>query len=257
MQTDKSTFLSKLFGYHMVQGEIIPPDARVDPAHFPENEYPLFCPTCDYMLRGLPTERCPECGHTFDRGRLLVEQYVLEQGKRLWKQTGKYAQALLVMGFLLSVVPLVLARVASALVKPTAMTTQTMDWVMKLVPAVMAIIALGTILLFVAVFLYLHLATVGRKKYTLVLGSIDRENPTYKTAQKRKWILWLAWIAAIVVLLIIAAAQSGHVWYRYYTLEPTHLLIPIVISLGAGILFCLGTSLSKRWQENREKQSPT
>lgn len=50
--------------------------ARVDPALFAEDEFPVYCPKCDYLLRGLPDGRCPECGTDFDKGRLLVEQYV-------------------------------------------------------------------------------------------------------------------------------------------------------------------------------------
>ncbi len=30
----------------------------------------LFCPTCAYNLRGLTTDRCPECGQAFDRATL-------------------------------------------------------------------------------------------------------------------------------------------------------------------------------------------
>jgi len=257
MRHDKAHFLHRLFGYHIVHGEIIPPDTQVDPESFPEKDFPLFCPVCDYMLRGLPTERCPECGTPFDRGRLLVQQYVIEQGKRLWNRTGKYAKRLLIIGVLLSVVPLVLVRIASALIKPTAMTPQMTDWVMKLVPAVMAVMTLGTVLLFVAVFLYMHLATVGRKKYTQVLGSINRENPSYKAAQKRKWILWLAWLSAMVVLLVIAAAKSGRIWYRYYALEPAHLLIPIIMALGIGIVFYIGIFILKQRQDNRNTSGKT
>ena len=30
----------------------------------------LICPTCGYNLRGLPSDRCPECGNEFDRSEL-------------------------------------------------------------------------------------------------------------------------------------------------------------------------------------------
>ncbi len=55
----------------------IPPNARVDAADFSEAEFPVHCPECGYLLAGVPEPRCPECGRPFDRGRLLVEQYVL------------------------------------------------------------------------------------------------------------------------------------------------------------------------------------
>jgi hypothetical protein len=48
---------------------------RVDPAAFPEDEYPVRCLECGYDLRRLPDGRCPECGEAFERGRLLVEEY--------------------------------------------------------------------------------------------------------------------------------------------------------------------------------------
>jgi hypothetical protein len=52
------------------------PNARVHPALFPEADYPVFCMRCGYDLRGLSEQRCPECGEQFERGQLLVEQYV-------------------------------------------------------------------------------------------------------------------------------------------------------------------------------------
>lgn len=61
---------------------VIPAEARVDPQHFPDADFPVHCPHCDYLLRGLPEPRCPECGQPFDRGRLLVQQYVERQGSR-------------------------------------------------------------------------------------------------------------------------------------------------------------------------------
>ena len=54
----------------------IPPGTCVDPAAFPEDDYPIYCLRCGYNLHGLPDGRCPECGDEFARGHLLVEQYV-------------------------------------------------------------------------------------------------------------------------------------------------------------------------------------
>ncbi len=55
---------------------VIPARARANPELLPEEEFPVHCPGCGYLLRGLPGAICPECGTPFDRGRLLVEQYV-------------------------------------------------------------------------------------------------------------------------------------------------------------------------------------
>ena len=68
----------RLLRYRIAYRRIIPPEARVDPSLFPEEEFPVLCSKCNYLLRGLPESRCSECGREFDRGRLLVEQYVLE-----------------------------------------------------------------------------------------------------------------------------------------------------------------------------------
>ncbi len=55
--------------------EVIPRGTRVDPADFPEDEYPVRCLKCGYDLHGLADGRCPECGEAFERGMLLVETY--------------------------------------------------------------------------------------------------------------------------------------------------------------------------------------
>lgn len=65
---------------------VVPPDARVDPAAFPEEDFPVYCPRCEYLLRGLPDGRCPECGLEFERGRLLVTEYALECEESCWRR---------------------------------------------------------------------------------------------------------------------------------------------------------------------------
>lgn len=55
---------------------------RLDPAQFPEDEFPVYCMQCGYELRGLAESRCPECGEPFDRGRLLVLQYLKQRRPR-------------------------------------------------------------------------------------------------------------------------------------------------------------------------------
>lgn len=55
---------------------IIPADARLRLEVLPEEEFPIFCDRCGYLLRGLPENRCPECGTPFDPHRLLLNSYV-------------------------------------------------------------------------------------------------------------------------------------------------------------------------------------
>lgn len=57
----------------------VPAGARVNPDLFDDAAFPVTCPHCTYLLQGLPEPRCPECGQPFDRGRLLVEQYVTRE----------------------------------------------------------------------------------------------------------------------------------------------------------------------------------
>lgn len=60
---------------------VIPASARVDPSKFPPEEFPVHCPKCDYLLNSLTEQRCPECGKPFDRGRLLVVQYLGDEAR--------------------------------------------------------------------------------------------------------------------------------------------------------------------------------
>jgi hypothetical protein len=55
---------------------VVPRDARLNLNLLPEEEFPIVCEKCGYLLRGLPECRCPECGTDFDRGALLLRQYV-------------------------------------------------------------------------------------------------------------------------------------------------------------------------------------
>jgi hypothetical protein len=66
---------------------VIPADARVDPSLFPQEEFPIYCRNCDYLLRGLPDGPCPECGTPFERGRALVVTYVDDPLWRTWRYT--------------------------------------------------------------------------------------------------------------------------------------------------------------------------
>lgn len=44
------------------------------PATPADDAVDLRCPHCNYNLRALTVDRCPECGHDFDRAQLLAQQ---------------------------------------------------------------------------------------------------------------------------------------------------------------------------------------
>ncbi|MGE0479990.1 MAG: hypothetical protein AB7Q17_05905 [Phycisphaerae bacterium] len=64
----RPSIFERLFGY-------IPAGLEVDPAAFPETEFPVACLECGYMLHSIAQGRCPECGTAFSRGNLLVRIY--------------------------------------------------------------------------------------------------------------------------------------------------------------------------------------
>jgi len=80
--------ISAALGRPLFGTRVIPRDARVDPALFPDDEFPIFCRACEYDLRGLPDGPCPECGTPFERGRELVLSYVYYPLGRMWWHTG-------------------------------------------------------------------------------------------------------------------------------------------------------------------------
>lgn len=97
--------------------KIIPRDASVDPPLFPDDEYPICCERCGYLLRGLPDGRCPECGTEFNRAQRLVSQYVFGIGKVPWKQSAamKWCKWLWIAGSAIILVP-ILSLVVLALI---------------------------------------------------------------------------------------------------------------------------------------------
>lgn len=73
---------------------LIPRGAVVDPAVFPETDYPIWCLECGYRLDGLADGKCPECGSEFSLGNLLVEIYA--RGRRArFDRRRKWANRLL------------------------------------------------------------------------------------------------------------------------------------------------------------------
>ncbi len=98
---------------------VIPIDATVESAEFPEDEFPTWCERCGYLLRGIADGNCPECGTPFARGRLLVTQYVIRFGRASWKGSpaAKWAWALFVIGATMYAIPAVAAILLILFVK--------------------------------------------------------------------------------------------------------------------------------------------
>lgn len=93
-KSNRSTGSPNMFGVwacmrrilvHPFVGGMLPRKGRVNPDLFPENDYPTWCLKCGYLLRGLKENRCPECGQEFDRGHLLVKEYVVEWHKWVFR----------------------------------------------------------------------------------------------------------------------------------------------------------------------------
>lgn len=105
----RSTFW-RLMNKPLFGTRVVPRDGRVDPAIFPEDEFPIHCAKCWYQLRGLSGDTCPECGEQFDRGRLLVQQYANPKGHPLLRrtQTGRVCRRLMVLAMTLIMLGLIL-----------------------------------------------------------------------------------------------------------------------------------------------------
>jgi hypothetical protein len=140
-----------LFGTTVVRS-----NATVRPELFPEEEYPVHCPGCGYLLRGLPDGKCPECGAPFDRGRLLVRQYVQEWQGAAWRHSaaGKWCSRLIFTGIALPVLVVFavnLVRWLGYLDVPAPPSPAMLDWLVRAAHLV-AITMFISPLLYVAAF---------------------------------------------------------------------------------------------------------
>jgi hypothetical protein len=233
----------------------IPPDTRVDPDRFPEDRFPLYCPQCDYLLRGLSCHRCPECGQEFERGRLLVEQYVLEGGRAAWKRTFKYVRWTGAGGFVLGCIPgLLLGLVASGLgwfgVQGPAML-KVMDWFGALIPVLMVVMAIGVALLFASAILLARYALLARAQCVEVYKAIDREAPSFKAARRYRWILGIVFAILCGIPLLFCSprrSESGELaaLFRYYREQPFQAILLLGPVLIVGILLVVAIRLRRR-----------
>ena len=103
MSRDWRRSVEQVLNRGLFSAPVIPRDGAVDSNLFSEDEFPIYCPKCSYLLRGLPDGRCPECGTFFERERLLVQQYVFQDGEPAWRstRTGKWVRRMMIAGSLL------------------------------------------------------------------------------------------------------------------------------------------------------------
>ncbi len=139
-----------LFGTH-----VIPRDASVDPTLFPEQEYPVYCSKCSYLLRGLPDGKCPECGTSFERGHLLVRTYVTAWGGALWRDSParKWYWRFIVAGTalpFLSGLGFMCLKYFVDWTSPSPPSSATLDVAFRLIHALAAGMFVGPVLQFVA-----------------------------------------------------------------------------------------------------------
>lgn len=168
---------------------VVPKDARVDPTLLSEQDFPVYCPKCDYLLRGLDDGPCPECGRPFERGALLVRQYVF--GRQLWRRTllGRVGRWCGVAGLscmltfaLGTFMPVVLQKLG--LVDLEAVSTKiSVTWTMRLVLAGLLVLALG----------------YGLLMTSILCSSIDARRSQYR--RKRR---------AVIAALRAAAKADEH-----------------------------------------------
>jgi hypothetical protein len=252
MWHDRMNKLRRILGFRMAYGDVIPPEARVDPAQFPEEKYPLSCPKCDYLLRGLPQDRCPECGSEYERGRLLVQQYVIEGGKRITQRSRRFANRALIIGFLFFFAPMALITLlASLMLYMSVNTSPVIDWLMSSKMRFLAPISAGLILMLVSALLNLRTAAKTHKKCKSVFEGLDREVPAYRKVQRYKGILWLGPVVAGFIMLT-CEHQDVTQAYRQYSRSPEELLLPLGLACGLGLIIYIGHWLWNRWTHDDE-----
>ncbi len=170
---------------------VIPRDACVDPTLFPEQDYPVQCSKCDYLLRGLADGKCPECGTAFKRGQLLVRDYVTAFGWASWTGSAGWKWLLRVMaawGYL--TFPCILGFVIlkpfllSGLQNPPA--SGTMNSSLYLFYGFLTIICAGVVLLLVAVVMAIKSYRRGSWKRRAIIDAIKQSESTEVDTQTGK-----------------------------------------------------------------------
>ncbi|HOM52230.1 MAG TPA: hypothetical protein PLQ89_11410 [Phycisphaerae bacterium] len=192
--------LRRLLPYGWYHKAIIPPETRVDPSSFSEEEFPVYCPRCSYLLTGLAASRCPECGREFDRGRLLVEQYLLKQAPptntadrmdrvAAWIPFGSMVLFVLLMSF---------GRVFAA----------SFSWLIYVLLLLLLFLNLGGLGLLLACArakqrdMRSH-ALDREKQERQVFAALDWSDPVFRRAQRLRWVGLAVYCIAFALLVII------------------------------------------------------
>jgi hypothetical protein len=181
---------------------IIPADARVDPAGFPDKSFPVLCPDCRYLLRGLSGNACPECGGTFDRGRLLVEQYVMRPDTCLFARHGRLGRLLLAAGLVISIGSLGFLALMNVLVTKgrAGMLSGSALGLYGTCMLCGVACSSGT------AWLQWRNRRRIRDHSRQVAGAIDRESPSVRLAEERVASLTSGFMTLVAVPLIAAGA---------------------------------------------------
>lgn len=155
----------------------------VDPAQFPEREFPVRCMRCAYLLQGLDEARCPECGDPFDRGILLVEQYIRDRlpqcdsGRRV-------ARRIMMVAAIITFVPLIavgaLLWLATSVAANSGGRMQIIDRAIAVIMVGKLMPPVGCILYCSAIFLELRSLPPRRKRQAVrnawITANKDMEN---------------------------------------------------------------------------------
>ena len=171
-----------LFGTH-----VIPRNASVDPTLFPEEEYPVYCSKCSYLLRGLPDGRCPECGASFERGHLLVRTYVTAWGGALWRDSvaRKWYWRFMVVGIalpFLSGLGFMCLNYFVDRTSPSPPSSATLDATLRLVYALVALMFVGLVLQLVAAVIATIAYPRGSwKRRRAIIDAIRQAEPQHQT----------------------------------------------------------------------------